>query len=158
MNLARPLVVQLLATWRGATIWRIIPGLVTSQWWTDHPHKTAISAIWKGADPTRSLGSHENWAFEDRSGLPPSAPEKTESVERSVDGLMQLVEEVESSRVKVKSPTKDDWHSDMFFFLNDCNGFNGDFFWRETVACFQVLSFFLTDFLLKNPALPVSES
>ena len=38
--------------------------------------------------------------FEDRSGLPPSAPEKTESVERSVEGLMQLVEEVDGLLVE----------------------------------------------------------
>jgi len=45
-------------------------------------------------------------SFEDRSGLPPSAPEKTESVERSVDGLMQLVEEVDGLLVEKSSQGK----------------------------------------------------
>ncbi|CAK9089825.1 Lysophospholipase-like protein 1 [Durusdinium trenchii] len=38
----------------------------------------------------------------DRSGLPPSAPEKTDSVERSVQRLMQLIQEVEAAGVPPK--------------------------------------------------------
>eukprot|EP00434_Breviolum_minutum_P018250 symbB.v1.2.016100.t1/scaffold1215.1/size131139/10 len=60
-----------------------------------------VQTFWpnSGMQPYTLAGGIMMPIWYDRSGLPPSAPEKTESVERSVEGLMQLVEEVQAAGV-----------------------------------------------------------